>query len=294
MRTRLLFLFLALASSVLALDQARFDKAKRFFQKRQLTEAKDIIDQLIATEPKNPELHYWAGLIALGQNQPDTAITALEKATTLDATKPPYFHQLGDAYGLAAQKASMFSKLGLAKKCITAYDRAVALAPDMIEYRKSRYEYYRAAPSMAGGGMDKALAELTVIDKLDPIQGAGLRADLKLKEKKPEEAFALLTALREKFPDNKVLHYQLGRLSAMTDLHLDEGEAALKDYIAYTPKAGEPALWAAHWRLAQILEKRNAIAEACAQYEETLKLNPSFSRARDALKRLQTPPASSS
>lgn len=294
MNFRLPVIYFATAVAVFAFDQAQLDAGKQLFQKRQLTEAKVLFEKLAAAEPSNAELNYWLGLTAINLKDHESAVRYLEKATTGDPSQPRYFHQLGDAYGIAAQKASIFSQMGFAKKCIAAYDRAVALAPDNVEYRKSRYEFYRAAPSIVGGGMDKAVAEIAEIEKRDPIQGAGLRTDIKLKEKKPEEAFAILDDLRKKFPDSRVVRYQLGRLAAMTDLRLDEGEIALKDYLAYTPKAGEPPLWAAHWRLAQILEKKGANAEASVQYEETLRLNPAFDRAREALKRLGTTAASKS
>ncbi|MFT3869415.1 MAG: tetratricopeptide repeat protein [Nibricoccus sp.] len=279
-------LFFVLTTSVFAYDPAALDNGKQLFQKRQLTEAKALFEKLAVAEPNDAELNYWLGLTALNLKDHEAAVRYLEKATAGDANQPRYFHQLGDAYGVSAQKASIFSQMGLAKKCLAAYDRAVALAPDNVEYRKSRYEFYRAAPSIVGGGMDKAVAEIAEIEKRDPVQGAGLRTDIKLKEKKPDEAFAILDDLRKKFPSNQVVLYQYGRLAAMTDLHLDEGENALKEYVAYTPKSGEPPLWAAHWRLAQILEKKGVNAEACSHYEETLRLNPAFDRAREALKRL--------
>jgi tetratricopeptide (TPR) repeat protein len=227
-------------------------------------------------------------------NDHDAAVRYLEKAAANNPSQARYHHELGDAYGILAQKASMFSKMGYAKKCIAAYDRAVALEPDDVEYRKSRYEFYRAAPSMVGGGMDKALAEVGEIEKRDPVQGAGLRSDLKQKEGKTDEAFAILVELRAKLPDSKVLQFQFGRLVAMTGDKLDEGETALKEYLAYAPKPGEPPLWSAHWRLAQIFEKKGALTEARTQYEETLRLNPAFERAREALKRLGTTSASKS
>jgi len=287
MHLRLTLLFFVLTTAAFAYDQAELNNGKQLFQKRQLPEAKAAFEKLAAAEPNNAELNYWLGLTALSMNNHEAAVRYLEKAAASDASQARYHHELGDAYGVSAQKASMFSKMGLAKKCLAAYDKAVAIEPDNIEYHKSRYEFYRAAPSMVGGGMDKAMAEVAEIEKRDPIQGASLRADIKLKEKKPDEAFAILDELSKKFPDNQVLRYQFGRLAAMTDLRLDEGEAALKDYTTYSPKPGEPPLWAAHWRLAQILEKKGAKAEACVQYEETLRLNPAFDRAREALKRLE-------
>jgi tetratricopeptide (TPR) repeat protein len=176
--------------------------------------------------------------------------------------------------------------MGFAKKCIASFNRAVELEPDNVEYRKSRYEFYRAAPAMVGGGTDKAAAEIAEIEKRDPVQGAGIRADLLLKDGKTDEAFSVIESLRAKFPERQVSLFQLGRLAAMTGQHLDDGEKALRQYLHYSPQDSEPPLWSAHWRLAMILEKKGNVSDARTHYETTLQLNPCFTRARESLARL--------
>lgn len=282
-----LLLILFLASFALRADEpSPFDRARVLFENNRFDEARAAFDHLAASDANNPELLYWQGMCAVALNHADEAVTRLERATALKPDDARFFDALGDAYGMSALKASLFAKLGLARKCIASYDRAVALDPANVEYRKSRYEYYRSAPAMAGGGADKAAAEIAEIEKLDPVQGAGLRADLKLKDGHVDEAFALLEQLRHKYPDSPVLRFQLGRLSALTGQHLDEGETALAGYLGYTPKPSDPPLWAAQWRLAQVLEKEGKIQLARTHYQECLKLNPAFDRAREALKKL--------
>ncbi|MFT3782296.1 MAG: tetratricopeptide repeat protein [Nibricoccus sp.] len=269
-----------------AAEPAEIESAQKLFAQNHWPEAKAAFEKLAAAEPQNAELQFWLGKTALSANAIEAAVAALEKATALDPKQARYFHQLGDVYGTAAQKASLFDKMDYAKKCIAAYDRAVALDPENVEYRKSRYEFYRSAPAMVGGGAGKAAAEIAEIEKRDPVQGSGLRADLLLKNQKVDEAFALLDALRAKHPQSKVAGYLYGRLTAMTGEHLDEGESALRNYFTYEPTTSEPPLWAAHWRLAQVLERKENTVEARAEYEKTLELNPSFERARTALKKL--------
>lgn len=286
MRLRLLGLLFLGVTSLQAAEPGPLESAQKLFGENRFTEAKTAFDALASATPNDAEVLYWQGMCAIALNAPDEAIHRLEKAVAREPNQARFHDALGDAYGMSALRASLFCKMGLAKKCIAAYDRAVALAPQNVEYRKSRYEYYRSAPSMVGGGMDKAAAEIAEIEKLDPVQGAGLRADLKLKEGKTEEAFALLDGLRKKYPDSQIPCFQLGRLAAMTGQRLGDGESALTSYLSYSPKPADPPLWAAHWRLAQVLEKESKFAEARTHYQECLKLNPSFERARDELKHL--------
>jgi predicted Zn-dependent protease len=279
-------LSLLLTATLTAADPARLTSAIQLFRNEKLVEAKAAFEKLVEAEPDNAEANFWLGRTAVDLNAPEQAVQYFEKAVALDATCARYFHFLGDAYGLSVPKAGLFSKLDLAHKCLAAYDKAVALAPDDVAARRSRYEYYMQAPELAGGGHEKAATEAAEIEKRDPVLGASLRADLRAKENKVDEAFSISTDLLHHQPDNKIAQFYFGRLVAMHGRELDKGELALKSYLSYTPTEDEPPLWSAHWRLAQILEAKGDVAAARLAYEETLKLNPAWERARAALKRL--------
>lgn len=286
MRVRVFPLLWLLTATLAAADPARLENAIQLFRDEKLVEAKTAFEKLVAAEPDNAEANYWLGRTAVAIKDPEGAVHYLEKAVALDATRARYFHFLGDAYGLSIPKAGLFAKLDLAQKCIAAYDRAVALDPEDVSARRSRYEYFLQAPPMAGGGHDKAAAEAAEIEKRDPVLGASLRADLCAKENRVDEAFSIQTDLLHHHPDSKIAQFYFGRLVAMNARQLDEGEAALKSYLSYTPTEDEPPLWSAHWRLAQILEAKGNSTAARIEYEQTLKLNPAWDRARAALKRL--------
>jgi tetratricopeptide (TPR) repeat protein len=260
--------------------------ARKLFQAGKYPEARTALAMIAATEPVNAEAIFYLGWTAFRQNENEEAMKLLEQATALDATKSLYFHVLGDTYSIAVQRASIFSKLGWARKCLAAYDRGVALDPDNLDVRRARCEFYRNAPAIAGGGMDKAYAEAGEIRKRDPLRGAQILGDLYVSEKKYPEAFALLDDVIAKNPDNKTLLYQVGRLAAISGQQLDRGEAALRDYLQYTPTANDPALYNAHWRLGALFERKGNKAAARAEYEAALKLSPDYRPAQDALKKL--------
>jgi tetratricopeptide (TPR) repeat protein len=270
-----------------ASDAASLSAAKRLFDSGQYPEARAALEKITAAEPKNSEAIFYLGWAAFRLNQPEESVKSLEKATALDATKSLYFQVLGDAYGFSAQRASVFSKLGLAKKCLAAYDRGVEVDPNNVEVRTARYQFYCGAPSFIGGGADKAAAELEEIRKRDPFQAASLLVDQQIADKKPDEAFASIGSLLERRPENMFGLYQLGKITAITGQQLDRGQAALRRYLTHAPTGREPPLSAAHWRLGMICEKKGDKSAARAEYEAALKLDPSFPPAQESLKDLK-------
>jgi len=263
------------------------DQAINLFQAQKLHEAQDAFEKLAVAEPNNAEPTYYLGEIALKQGDAETSVRWLEKAVSLNSEESNYYKAFGDAYGLAAQKAGIFSKAGFAKKGFAALDKAVALDPNNLDARESRVNFYRNAPSFVGGGMSKAYAEAAEVQKRNPLRGAGILGELYLAEKKYAEAFILLEETITKNPDNKALLYQVGRVAAISGLQLDRGEAALKEYLQHGPTPNEPPHHDAHWRLGALYEKKGDKAAARAEYEAALRLQPDFGKAQAALKELK-------
>ena len=285
----------AIAASVAFSDDANLAapeptplaQAIGLFQTRKLPEARAAFEKIAAVDPKNAVAAYHLGLLALMRNEPEPAVQWLETATRLAPADSQYARLLGDAYGVSAQKAGLFSKFGFAKKCLASYDKAVALNPENLDARACRVEFYRQAPGFAGGGMDKAYAEAAEIRRRDSLRGAAVLGNLYLADKKYAEAFALLDELINKYPENKALLYQVGRLAAISGQQLDRGEAALKEYFQHVPANGEPALFNAHWRLGTLYERKGDKAAARAEYEASLALRADYGPSQDALKKLK-------
>jgi len=249
------------------------------------------------------------------------AAEALERAVELAPDHAEAHHLLGAAYGRQAQAAGMFGKMRLAPKCRSEFERAVALAPDQVEYRESLLQYYAAAPAVVGGGVDKARAQAAEIAKRDPVRGDLAYATVAGVEGKPEEALARLRSAFTKRPDDLRLGvrlgillqeqqryddafahfqqlvardaaamaawYQLGRTSVLAKQRLTDGEAALKRYLGHLPGDQDPPLAAAHWRLGMIYELMQRVAEARAQYQAALRFDPEHAEAKAALRKLK-------
>jgi tetratricopeptide (TPR) repeat protein len=285
MNVRLLCLFFA--ASVLVQAETSMQSAKQLFEAKRYPEAREAFETLAATDAPSAEVHYYLGVLASRRGEPEQAVQQLEQATTLAPTNSKYFLELGGAYGAAANKATLLAKLNWAKKCLPALQKAVELDPDSIAARNGLISFYREAPPIAGGGIDKAFEQAEEIRKRDLVTGSAVLAQLYLSQHKPELAFETYEAAISAHPDNYQLLYLIGRTAAETGEHLDRGEQAFKRCLQLTPGKDDQGYAAVHWRLGQIAEKRNDLPTARTEYESALREHPGFQAAADSLAKLK-------
>ena len=287
MRLLLSFLVLAIAAARGALPSEKSENVRGLIRDHQLPAAESAANALVAANPTEPEARALLGAVLVAKGDADPAVEAYEKAAELAPTSSEYQRQLGDAYGFAAQKAGFFSKMTWAKKCAAAYEKAVELDPSNLEARSSVMTYYQQAPSMVGGGIDKAYAQAAEIKKLDATRGRIAYATLYVGEKKFAEAFTELGEVLKTEPNHYLALYQSGRASAISGQRIDEGMAALAKCLELTPTKGSPGHDAAHWRRGNLYEKKGDKKAARADYEAALAVNPNFQQAIDSLKKLE-------
>jgi tetratricopeptide (TPR) repeat protein len=114
-------------------------------------------------------------------------------------------------------------------------------------------------------------------------------AQLYTEARQYEKAFTEWDEALKAAPDDYNALYQVGKLAATTGQNLDRGLAALRRCVELEPGKDQPTHAAAQWRIGNILEKKNDVAGARAAYEAALKLDPKFTNAADALKKLKAP-----
>ena len=170
--------------------------ARALHEAGRFAEARRAFERLAASDPKNPEIAFHRGELALWRNELPEAVALLEKATATGPGNSRYHHRLGDAYGRSAQAASVFSALGFARKCLAAYRRAVELDPANLEARLSLFLFYASAPGIIGGSAEKATAEAAAIKQLDAETGRVASAALWHAQKRFDAARAELATLR--------------------------------------------------------------------------------------------------
>jgi len=287
MNMRLLPLLLASVASSLG-DVPAEDAAKirTLLRERKVAEAESAANALVAAHAVEPEAHALLGSVRLAKGEGEAAVKACEKAVELAPKSGEFQRQLGDAYGFTAQHASAFSKFGWGKKCLAAYEKAVALEPANLAARSSLMQFYQQAPGIAGGSMEKAFQQAAMIKQQDAVRGALAYASLYAGDKKYAQAFMELEDCLKRAPDDYPVLYQIGRLAAMSGERVERGIETLNKCLSLTPPSTGPGYESVQWRLGNLWEKKGDRKAARAAYQAALAVNPGYQPAVDALKKL--------
>ena len=106
----------------------------------------------------------------------DTAVARCEQAVKLDGQNSNDHLWLGRALGEKADRASFMSAFALGKRVHTEFEAAAKLDPNNAEALSDVGDFYKEAPGVVGGGMDKAEAIAGQLDTVDAARAHQLRA----------------------------------------------------------------------------------------------------------------------
>jgi tetratricopeptide (TPR) repeat protein len=248
----------------------------------------------------------------------DRGIAACERAIALDPQKSLYHLWLGRIYGEKADRAGFVSAAGLAKKVRTEFERAVELDPKNSEARSDLAEFYMEAPSIVGGGKDKARAQAEALAGFNPALADYITGRIAERDKDKataERAYrtAIETShgtaqawlhLAQFMAHNKRLDEMEQALRTMESSPMDRPEALMDGASLLLRTAGDNALavrllrryltspveegpaFKAHELLGELLEKQGDRRAATEEYRAAVALSHTFARAREDLKRV--------
>ncbi len=311
---------LALGAAALHAAGRKAEEGIKLFENGQYGPARTALEAAAKEDPRDPRVAFYLGQICLGGNDGDNAVAWLEKAAALDPKNSETELWLGRAYGVQASKAGFFKQVSLAGKVRKAFEKSVELDPGNIDARLSLVEYYIQAPGVMGGSAQKAREQAAEIGRRDPMRGH--RADGRIAESEKhfdaaladyERAAKEFPARREPFfwiagcyskqklyakaidtmekllaeqPAALSALYQIGVYAGTSGERLERGEECLKAYLRHTPRADEPSLVSAHYRLGLLYEKKGNRDLARREYTSALELDSSRQDVRDALKKI--------
>lgn len=312
---RIAILLLLISPSLYAQNT---EKAKKLYEEKKYDEAKTLLASVDDDHKDYAEAQFYLGRIAFDQQKFEEAEEFLEEAVDANDKVADYHYWYGSAMGTIAQNANTLKQGFYAPKIKNEFEKTVELDPKNIDAHWGLIEFYTQAPGFMGGSWEKAeetargimkinktegyRALATVYErqekwaeaekqyveaaKTDPVMTYTL-ANFYIRQKKFDKAFALFDDMQKKEPNNMLVIYALGRLSALTGQRLDQGEANLLQYLAYQPKQNEPSHAGANMRLAQIKEKKGNKAEAKKLFETALKADPNLKEAKEGLERVK-------
>jgi tetratricopeptide (TPR) repeat protein len=274
----------------------------------------------INASPNDAEAHNLLCRAYYALGEWDRGISACEKAVALDPNNGIYHLWLGRIYGEKADASNFFTAAGLAKKVRNEFERAVQLSPDNADARTDLAEFYLEAPGIVGGGRDKAEAQAQTLAKLAPTKAHWVRGrlaekkkDLAAAEKEYRAAIGAGHESANAWLNLAAFYRRVGRLDDMENavVHATSTEMTepvvlvdaaetllragrnfpgaiqlLRRYLASKSMVEEAPAFKAHYLLGTLLEKQGDTRAAAQEYSAALGLAKGFSRAQDALKRL--------
>ena len=228
---------------------------------------------------------------------------------------------LGRIYGEKADSCQLsLAPLLLAGKVRNEFETAVQLDPDNVDARTDLAEFYLEAPGIVGGGRDKAEAQAKTLAGLDPAKADWVKGRIGGEDKRfrsaPNRNIAPpskpATAARIAWLNLALFYRHQQRLDEMEDAinhavppqsnqpevlmeaaeilirsgtQFPRAVQMLRRYLAGSTVEEAPA-FKAHYLLGTVLEKEGDKQAAAQEYRAALSMASSFSRAQEALDRL--------
>ena len=188
---------------------ALVEQGKRFYANEQYKRAVDVFEEAVKIEPNVSQYHVW----------------------------------LGRAYGRRAENTSrwkFFSALSLAGKTREHFERAVELDDKNKDALLSLLDFYREAPGMVGGGIEKAEELAAKIEKLYPADGARAWASIYEQRDDFQRAEEKLREARKLEPDE--VDHQLSLASFLSRRgRYDESDQLYQQALQEAPES--PDVW---------------------------------------------------
>jgi tetratricopeptide (TPR) repeat protein len=302
--------------------QTGFEAGRQAYEASDYPKAAELLLLAATSEPRNAEIQLLLTKTHLELQQFDAAIKSGERSVTLEPKNSAYHEWLGRAYGERADHSSFMSALGFARKARKEFQEAVDLDERNFAARQALVEFDCAAPSVAGGGEDKAQPEIARTAALDAAEGhyaAGncrrqkkdfAVADLEFNKalegrlssadrvfdiadyaaRRGEAAMVLAVtdagAKLAKDDPRRTFYLAVGEILTRRDTA--EAQQQLRDYLKKAPvRNGYPRPTMAHYWLGQSFENQGDAGAARGEYETALKLEPKNKMAQEALKKLK-------
>ncbi|MGB9083928.1 MAG: tetratricopeptide repeat protein [Terriglobales bacterium] len=249
----------------------------------------------------------------------ERAESSCRKAVALDPNNGGFHLWLGRVYGEKADRANFVTAARLAGKVREEFERAVRLSPNDVDARLDLAEFYAEAPTIVGGGEQKARAQAQSIAALNPAREHWVYARIAEEKKDAATAereyrqyidlshgdaeawlnLALFLRRQKRFDEMEQAIVKLSQAPMPKPDVLVEAAGILYSagrsypfaaellhrYLNAGPVEAAPA-FKAHSLLGELLEKQGDKAGAAQEYRASLALARNFGTAQQALNRV--------
>jgi tetratricopeptide (TPR) repeat protein len=274
---------------------------------------------VLATNPKDGRAHLLLCRVFYSEELADAAVTECEAALETLGNNSTAQDWMGRVYGLKADQSGPIAGYKLANKVRIAFEAAVQLDPKNADAVDDLSEYYVGAPSMLGGGTDKAYELATKVEAQLPQPAhriRGLAAEKERDYTKAELEFKAAVAMGGRADAWTDLGHFYARhsqknqaidalkhaiavdrahdeslvdiASILNKMHREPalGEQVLRDYLVSTSKSDAAPAFKAHVMLGKMLESNGDKPRAQTEFQSALELAKDYAPAKKALQHL--------
>ena len=165
--------FLAAAAGAMA--QSPVEQARTALHAGEVDRALSTLDGILGQNHGDAEAHNLKCRALALLDKWDAAADECEQAVKLNGQSSEYHLWLGRTVGERASRASFVSAYGLGKRSRVEFETAAKLDPHNGDALADLGEFYYSAPSVVGGGMDKAESVALQLDRFDQARAHELR-----------------------------------------------------------------------------------------------------------------------
>ena len=173
------------AGALLSAQEQDLNQAAALYQH---TDYNGALRLLRRVQTPDAEAYSLMGKCTLMQGDSKQATEYFQKAAALAPGHADYVLWLGRSWGRRAETASPFLAPVYATHARDDFEKALTLDPGNRDALGDLFDFYLEAPSLLGGGFDRAEALALRIEALDPPEGHFDAARLAYKRKKVGEA----------------------------------------------------------------------------------------------------------
>jgi tetratricopeptide (TPR) repeat protein len=293
--------------------------AERLLMQGRIDEAVAMSQHIVSANPKDGQAYLLLCRSFYAEEREDEAIAACENAVQALPRSSDAQDWLGRAYGMKANRAGPITGFTLARKVKVAFETAVALDPGNGAAAHDLGEFYIEAPSVVGGGEDKALALADHVAAQLPqeahwIRGraAEERKDYGTAEREFKEAIEVanrpdawvdlgafyrrraqkdkaVDALKQCLTVDRTKDASIVDAASLLDrMHREPqlAEQALRQYLGSNAKNDEAPAIKVHVMLGKLLASNGDKTGAKIEFDKSLTMASNYAAAKQALQKL--------
>lgn len=243
-------------------------------KQRKFQEVEKAATAKLASTPNHEDALLAKVEAIMGQAQSERMGEAIKLAEQCVASHPQSsncYEMLGNATSWKVLSGSVFSMAGSAGKIREAFAKAVELNPKNLSARLALFTYYMQAPSIVGGGKDKAAVFAQETGKVNKDAGNLLQARVDLKDDKLDKAEAAILAVNPG-NDEDMQELQAGAWVALGVELREKKNYVESERVLREMTRRIPSNMGGHAFLGRTLALAGKHAEAIATYEKALAL----------------------